>query len=77
LRLMKLIKTIQLFDSLYLMTTAISGSFSVLFWSVILLALAQTIIAIVLQNQLQDFVLDESVPQATRLEVFKFFGTYS
>jgi len=49
----------------------------VLFWSVILLALAQTIIAIVLQNQLQDFVLDESVPQAPRLEVFKFFGTYS
>jgi len=77
LRLLRLIRSIQLFDSLYLMTTAISGSVSVLMWSIALLTIAQMVISIVLQNQLQDFVLDEGINEATRLEVFKFFGTFT
>merc|ERR1712117_961553 len=66
-----------MFDSLYLMTTAMQGSVSVLIWSVVLLTLVQMIIAFFLQATLEDYVLDESIPQAARLEVFKYYGTFS
>merc|ERR1712079_530456 len=77
LRLLRLIRKIRLFDSLYLMTTAMRGSFSVLLWSVVLLALVQMLLALFLQSLLEVYILDENEPEAARLQVFKFYGTFA
>jgi len=77
LRLLRLIRKIRLFDSLYLMTTAVRGSFSVLLWSVVLLALVQMMLALFLQSLLSDYILDEEKPEAARLQVFMFYGTFA
>jgi len=77
LRLLRLIRKIRLFDSLYLMTTAMRGSFSVLLWSVVLLALVQMLLALFLQSLLEVYILDEKHPEAARLEVFMFYGTFA
>merc|ERR1719336_3259276 len=59
------------------MTTAMSGSVSVLFWSVALLALVQMMLAFVLQQLLESYVLDETNALDKRLEVFMFYGTFA
>merc|ERR1712241_950747 len=53
LRLLRLIKKIRLLDSLYLMYTSMCGSFAVLLWSVIVLALVQMLLALFLQSLLE------------------------
>jgi len=77
LRLLKLVRTIQACDSLYLMTTAMTGSISVLCWSVCLLVIVQMMIAFLLQQLLETYVLNESNPEDKRMEVFKFYGTFA
>jgi len=77
LRLLRLIRKIRLFDSLYLMTTAMRGSSAVLMWSVVLLALVQMMLALFLQSVLEVYILDESKPEAARLEVFRFYGSFA
>jgi len=76
LRLLKLVRTIRLFDSLYLMTTAIKGSVSMLFWSVVVLALVQMMIAFTLQQLVEGYILDEQNPEERRMEVYMFYGTF-
>jgi len=75
--LMRLIRKVRLFDSLYLMTTAMRGSFSVLLWSIVLLALVQMLLALFLQSLLEVYILDETKPEAARIQVFKFYGTFA
>jgi len=77
LRLLRLIRKINLFDSLYLMTTAMRGSTAVLLWSVILLALVQMMLALFLQSVLEVYILDESKSEAARLQVFRFYGSFA
>jgi hypothetical protein len=77
LRLLKLVHSIQACDSLYLMTTAMTGSMSVLFWSVGILVIVQMMIAFVLQQLLESYVKDESNSEDQRMEVFKFYGTFA
>jgi len=77
LRLLKLVRTIRLFDSLYLMTTAIKGSASMLFWSVVVLALVQMMIAFTLQQLVESYILDEQNPPERRREVYMFYGTFA
>jgi len=77
LRLLRLVRTIRLFDSLYLMTTAMKGSFAVLLWSVVLLALVQMMLAFLLQQLLEGYILDEDNPEAKRKEVYRFYGSFA
>jgi len=77
LRLLRLIRTIHGFDALYIMTTAMSGSLVVLFWSFVLLLVVQTTIAPSLTQILAGFFKNTDVPVAQRLEVFEYFGTAS
>jgi len=74
---MRLVRTIKGFDALYLMTTSMKGSISVLFWSVVLLILVQMMMGLFLQMMLEPFVLDDSQPFAVRDEVFMFYGTFA
>jgi len=77
LRLLRLIKQLRLFDSLYLLTTAMRGSFAVLLWSVVVLGLVQMLLSLFLQSLLEIYMVDEQKPKAERLQVFKFYGTFA
>jgi len=77
LRLLRLVRKIQSFDSLYLMTTAIKGSFSALAWSTVLLFVVQMMIALFMNEMLEPFMLDEGSPKESRLEVYTYYGTFS
>mmetsp|Transcript_51453 Transcript_51453/g.95191 ORF Transcript_51453/g.95191 Transcript_51453/m.95191 type:complete len:595 (-) Transcript_51453:37-1821(-) len=78
LRLVRVVRSIQGFDSLYIMTTALQGSFSVLAWSVALLALVLLMLAL-LSNQIlvETYLKEENKPIEERLEVYEYFGTFS
>jgi len=75
--LLRLIKKIRLFDSLYLMTTAMRGSFALLLWSVVLIVLVLTLLALLLQSLLEPYMLDKQEPEAARLQVFRYYGTFA
>eukprot|EP00931_Biecheleriopsis_adriatica_P051621 TRINITY_DN29965_c0_g1_i1.p1 TRINITY_DN29965_c0_g1~~TRINITY_DN29965_c0_g1_i1.p1 ORF type:complete len:554 (+),score=93.11 TRINITY_DN29965_c0_g1_i1:62-1723(+) len=77
LRMMKLVRAIQGFDSLFVMTTAIRGSMSVLLWSFILLLLVQVVFAFLLNQIIETWLLDDSVHDEMKLELFQYFGTCS
>eukprot|EP00928_Gymnodinium_smaydae_P021386 TRINITY_DN18338_c0_g3_i1.p1 TRINITY_DN18338_c0_g3~~TRINITY_DN18338_c0_g3_i1.p1 ORF type:complete len:584 (+),score=98.34 TRINITY_DN18338_c0_g3_i1:65-1816(+) len=77
LRLLRLVKTIQAFDSLYLITATIRGSLSALCWSAVLLFVIQMLIAFVLVQFLEGYILDDSNPLEKRDQVYKYFGSFS
>mmetsp|Transcript_44360 Transcript_44360/g.105027 ORF Transcript_44360/g.105027 Transcript_44360/m.105027 type:complete len:599 (+) Transcript_44360:143-1939(+) len=77
-RVMRLLKTVGLFDSLYLLHAALRGSIGVLTWSLLYLAVVQITLALVVSQYLHEFYLGrEDVPHSNREEVFQYFGTFS
>jgi hypothetical protein len=82
-RLLKLAKKINGFDSLYLMTTAIRGSFSSLAWSCCLLSLFQIVVALFVNSLLATFYFDEGYQDypvqelQERRIVFEYWGSFS
>jgi len=78
LRLLRLLGMISVFDSLYLMTTAIKGSLAVLVWAVVVLVVVEMSIACLLQSAVEDYLRDPN-NQGTKAatEVFKYYGTFS
>jgi len=77
LRLIKLAKSIKSFDSLYLLTASIASSASALVWSGILICIVQLLVALVLSTFLLPYCLDERNPLEDRVEVYRYFGTFS
>mmetsp|Transcript_80106 Transcript_80106/g.226745 ORF Transcript_80106/g.226745 Transcript_80106/m.226745 type:complete len:545 (+) Transcript_80106:2-1636(+) len=78
LRLIRLVRNIQGFDALYLLTTAIRGSFSILMWTAALLFFIQMLGALLLNQFLFEFYFgDESRPEAQRREVWTYCGTFT
>ncbi|CAJ1390601.1 unnamed protein product [Effrenium voratum] len=79
LRLMRLVRKLKGFDALYILTTALRGSVTVLLWSFLMLFLLQLIFALFLQKVAQDtivFQTDVSFKDANE-ELFLYFGTCS
>uniref|UniRef100_A0A7S4Q5C2 EF-hand domain-containing protein n=1 Tax=Alexandrium monilatum TaxID=311494 RepID=A0A7S4Q5C2_9DINO len=76
-RLLRLVKTLQSFESLYLMTTSIKASSLALMWSMVVLFLLQMSIALILNQILLGFILDDTNPLDKRLRVYRYFGTFS
>jgi len=77
LRVLRLVRTVRAFDSLYLMTTSMTGSFSVLVWSVVILFLVLMMLAFLLQQLTMKYVRDDSAPNEGRKEVFKYYGSFA
>lgn len=48
-----------------------------LLWTAVVLLLVQVIISCIMQSMLEEYIRDESVPEEQRIEVFKFYGTFS
>jgi hypothetical protein len=78
LRLVRVVRQIRSFDALFLMTTAIQSSATVLFWACALLLMLQVLTALLL-NQLLHMVYfsKDSILQDNKQEVFEYFGTFS
>lgn len=78
LRLLRLVRTIRGFDKLYLITTAMKGSGSILLWSMTLLTVMQAMLALFFQAILEPYILENNPETRTaRLEVYKFYGTFA
>merc|ERR1711972_939756 len=77
-RLVRLVKKIQGLDSLFLMTTSLRGSASILGWTCCLLLVVLLLNALLLNQALIEFYFkNESVPLDKRMEVFRYFGTFT
>lgn len=77
LRLLRLARAVQGFDSLVVMTTALQGSMSALFWVAILLLVVQMMFALFLNQILMNYMEDESQDPKDRQQIFEYFGTFS
>jgi len=74
-RYMKLLKTATWLDVLRLIIKSIIGSFSTVFWSLLLLFAVQGLVGMLLGQILLDFMNDETISKATRKDVYKHWGT--
>jgi len=78
LRLVRVVRQIRSFDALFLMTTAIQSSATVLFWACALLLMLQVLIALLLNQGLHMIYFgNNSYSQTAQQEVFEYFGTFS
>mmetsp|Transcript_6693 Transcript_6693/g.14671 ORF Transcript_6693/g.14671 Transcript_6693/m.14671 type:complete len:660 (-) Transcript_6693:20-1999(-) len=77
-RVLRLLKTVGLFDSLYLLHAALKGSIGILTWSLLYLFVVQITLALVVSQYIKEFYLNcENVPHSQRVEVYQYFGTFS
>mmetsp|Transcript_42899 Transcript_42899/g.121373 ORF Transcript_42899/g.121373 Transcript_42899/m.121373 type:complete len:521 (+) Transcript_42899:2-1564(+) len=76
-RLARMLKTIQVLDSLNVMLGSIQASVTILFWSVVLLLLVQMGIALFLCGMLEEYILDDSNDARKRIEIYNYFGTFT
>lgn len=76
-RLIRILKQVEYMDSLVLIGESILGAASVLGWSILILFIVQTIMALALQQLLESWILDESNPLEHRMEVYQYYGSYS
>lgn len=77
-RLMRLVKTVQAFDSLFLLVTALRGSVKILLWTILLLLSVQTFAAFLINQLLVLFYFDDRAhPLNERQGIYKLFGTFT
>jgi hypothetical protein len=78
LRLIRVARTLNGFDSLYLMTAAMKGSMAVLGWSVVLLCVIQMFVGFAFNQVLHmAYFHNSAYPIEERQEVFQYFGSFS
>jgi len=77
LRLLRILKWMNLFDPLILMVKAIKSSASLLAWSMLILGLVTSVLAMAVSQMLERFIRDEDVPILTRTKVFESWGSFS
>jgi Ca2+-binding EF-hand superfamily protein len=77
-RLLTLARTVQAFDHLFLITTAIRDSFSILGWALLLLFLIHMTIALVLSKLLQSTYFETGhKSQEAQHKLYEYFGTWT
>lgn len=78
LRLVQLMQAIKSLDALYIITTALSGSLSILAWACVLFFFLQMGLALLVNGYLTQYYFnDASISEANRQAVFEYFGTFS
>ena len=76
-RLLRILRVANRFDSLFLLLRSIRSSFGILWWSVSLLLIVQTISGMIFSQSLRDIIRDESFSEDVRRQVFLYWGTFS
>lgn len=78
IRLVRLAHSIQSFDALYLISTSIASSLSILAWAVVMFLVMQMALALLLCNLLRQYYLEDTDQDlAERQEIFIYFGTFT
>lgn len=78
MRLLKLVRRIQQFDHLFMMTTAIRGSFGILAWTSAVLFLVHMLLALLVQQSLFYFYFGaDGVTIEDKNQIFEYFGTFT
>eukprot|EP00931_Biecheleriopsis_adriatica_P074801 TRINITY_DN48798_c0_g1_i1.p1 TRINITY_DN48798_c0_g1~~TRINITY_DN48798_c0_g1_i1.p1 ORF type:complete len:548 (-),score=109.38 TRINITY_DN48798_c0_g1_i1:43-1686(-) len=72
---LRLIQSIKAFDHLFVMTTSIQSSLSILAWSFLLLFVMLFILGLLINQAMVLYIADKNIPLGTRKELFKYFGT--
>eukprot|EP00746_Dinoflagellata_sp_MGD_P010847 gnl/MRDRNA2_/MRDRNA2_122547_c0_seq1.p1 gnl/MRDRNA2_/MRDRNA2_122547_c0~~gnl/MRDRNA2_/MRDRNA2_122547_c0_seq1.p1 ORF type:complete len:682 (-),score=145.22 gnl/MRDRNA2_/MRDRNA2_122547_c0_seq1:33-2021(-) len=76
-RVLRVMRIANLVRSLRILVKTISSSVGALGWSMVLLAVIETIAALFLCQVLGDYITDESKPAATRKLLYRYFGDTS
>lgn len=76
MRLVRIARTVQGFDALVVMTTALQGCIAALFWVAVLLLIVQVVFSLLLGQILTMTMEDQTLPLETRQELFKYFGSF-
>eukprot|EP00929_Paragymnodinium_shiwhaense_P024205 TRINITY_DN14971_c0_g1_i1.p1 TRINITY_DN14971_c0_g1~~TRINITY_DN14971_c0_g1_i1.p1 ORF type:complete len:640 (-),score=159.25 TRINITY_DN14971_c0_g1_i1:378-2297(-) len=76
-RLLRALKTVQALDALQLLIGSIMASVSVLMWSIMILLMLETLVAMVLHQLLADEIMNENRSIESRLKLFQYFGSFS
>jgi len=77
LRLLRILRWLAIFDPLILMVKSIRASLAVLFWSLLLMVLVITVIAMIVSQLLEPFIRDEDVDVVKRTQVFEAWGSFT
>jgi len=78
LRMARLVKHIQGFDSLFLLTTSLKGSVEILGWTCFLLLAVLMLNGLLLNQVLVEFYFkNEAFPRDERREVYRYFGSFT
>mmetsp|Transcript_43001 Transcript_43001/g.100163 ORF Transcript_43001/g.100163 Transcript_43001/m.100163 type:complete len:627 (-) Transcript_43001:107-1987(-) len=77
LRALRVVKMSQVLESLQLLLKCIAASMRILFWSLVLLLIIQCSAGMTISYMLTEFMIDESVDQLKKFEVFRYYGTFS
>merc|ERR1711933_623182 len=73
----RLAKMSKVLDSLQLILKCITSSVATLSWSLCILFVTQCIVGMIVSQFAIDYVNDRSNHEESRLEVFRYFGTFS
>lgn len=76
-RVFKILQSMALFDSLFLLIKALQASVKAMTFSFLILLVIQVVSGMFLCQMLQPFILDESQDPKVRDDVFNFFGTFT
>jgi len=77
-RLLRLAHTIQGFDSLYLISTSLGSSVSILAWTSVLFFIFQMSLALFLTSYLNEYYFSrDDVTEESKLLVYTYFGTFA
>lgn len=76
LRLLKVARSMKGMDSLYLITTSLGSSFSILAWTIVLFLILQITVALLISSIVSEYYLNDlDAPLEKRKAVFIYFGT--
>mmetsp|Transcript_71215 Transcript_71215/g.126856 ORF Transcript_71215/g.126856 Transcript_71215/m.126856 type:complete len:547 (+) Transcript_71215:79-1719(+) len=80
MRLVRLLRSNQMFDCLKLLVSAINASFNILFWSLCVLVLIISVGSLFMVQMLEGYLDEPSLDDPQKLQqqrqVFKYFGTF-
>jgi len=76
-RVLRVLRVIHVFDSLFLLITALRASVGILSWSFVLLFTIQVAMGLFLTQMMQSFLTDPDQSDDAKHLVFAYFGTFS
>jgi len=77
LRLIRLMRWFSIFGALHLIVKAISSSFIILFWSLLIILTILCLVALAMNNILSPFIQDESNDLDVRTDLYMNWGSFT